>query len=318
MKGVDVMWTTRDGKKEVKMSNPRAKQLWWGPPGVGKTLKGMSTPNVLVVDTEDGTQWYRDKFPNATVERIVSWDEFVAKVRWLRTNQHEFRTLHIDGITTLKSDLDAKWIDTFMRRNQTSKGYKMEYYTLQPADYKPIGVEFDKMLRELTMLDMNVIITARSKVAYEPGEMMKAIGSTFDGPKQLPYWADTTLYLSRAKDGRFMARVNAGDLSENPLKDRSELFPCPQEFEFTDDLMVKLFGEGITRASVPVTLASETQTNEILDCVVALQLDDKIVRKTMAEYGVSEWADLTDQAANQLVERLNKAIQEKEKVNAKL
>ena len=289
------------------MSSPRAKQLWWGPPGVGKTRKGLALPSVLVIDTEDGTQWYTDEFPNATIERMVSWDDFFARLRWLRTNPHQWGTLVIDGITILKNDLDAKWIDTFMRRNQTSKGFKQEYYTLQPAEYKPIGVEFDKMLRELTMLDMNVIITARSKTAYEPGEIMKAIGHTFDGPKQLPYWADTSLYLSRAKDGRFMAKINAGDLSENPFKDRTGRFPCPQEFEFTDDLLVNLFGEGITRVSVPTVLATAEQVEELKTLAVMIELDEKKIKRSLAEYGVDCYEDLTETSAIALIGRMEKA-----------
>jgi hypothetical protein len=289
------------------MSKPRAKQLWWGPPGVKKTRGGMGLPGVLVIDTEDGTQWYREEFPGATVIRMVSWDEFVEKVDWLRTNKHDFRTLHIDGITTLKSDLDSKWIDTFMRRNQKSPGYKMEYYTLQPADYKPIGVEFERLLRKLTMLDMNVIITARSKTAYEPGEMMKAIGLTFDGPKQLPYWADTVLYLFRSPDGKFMAKVNAGDLAENPFKDRAYVFPCPQAFEFTDDLMGKLFGDGITRPSVPTVLATAEQVEELKTLAVMLQLDEKKIKRSLAEYSVESYDELTETNAAALIERMDKA-----------
>ena len=100
---------------------------------------------------------------------------------------------------------------------------------------------------------MNVIITARSKPLYSnaDGEFMKVIGTTAEGPKELPYMFDVLLELSVETDGTRVAHVH---------KDRTGRLPKTNldrngkpTFEFTHDAFEEYFGSGLTRTASKAT-----------------------------------------------------------------
>lgn len=308
----------------------RHKGMRSGGPGAGKTLIALRSPFPLVIDTEDGTQWYKEQFPGLTwlddfdptelvgltgaVIRVVSWDKAREIVRWAMTKPHGFRSLVIDGMTNLEKSLDDKWTEIFKLRNQKSTGFKIDYYVKQPADYKPINADRDSFLRDLTMLDMNVIITCRLKDEYEKGEVMKATGdAVFDGHRSLTYWVDTGLYQFRGKNGEFMARVGFSEKSKD-RKDRTNKFPTG-DFEMTDDLLVRLFGDGVTAAAKTIEFATPEQCAELQTLFDTLFIEPDKVKRDLAKYGATEIADLTAESAAKIIATLTKKLEDRKKEN---
>lgn len=308
----------------------RSKQVRSGGPGSGKTLCGLRSPNPLILDSEDGTQWYKDQFPNlqwfdsfnptellplsGAVVRTVSWDELRRIVKWLLKTPHNFTSLVIDGMTAFEKDLVEKWTEIFKLRNQTSKGFKIDYYTLQPTDYKPINSDRDSFLRDLTMLDMNVIITCRVKEEYEKGEVMKATGDMiFDGHRSLMYWVDTGLYQFRGKNGEFMARVGFSEKAKD-RKDRTNRFPVG-DFPMADDLLVRLFGAGAIAVASPIEFATSDQCAELQTLFDMLFIGPDIVKRDLSKYGATELSDLTSENAAKIIETLTKKLEDRKKEN---
>lgn len=208
----------------------RLKLFLWGESGVGKTVLALQFPKPVVIDLEGGTDLYGDLY-DFSVLRASTADEVTEAVRWLTEHEHPHQTLIIDPITVYWDALQKKWSDIFLRRNKGSKGFRFEFYDLQPRDWMTVKAEFKELIRTLIALDMNVIVTARQKTQYADGAFMRAIGETFDGEKSLPYLFDTIVRLYRDEKGRYLGRC---------LKDRSQKMPA-DEFEISYGRFERLF-----------------------------------------------------------------------------
>ena len=114
--------------------NNRLKLFLWGDSGVGKTTLALQFCNPVVIDLEAGTELYGEAF-TFDVLHATTADEVMEAVDWLLKNRHDYRTLVIDPITIYWDALQKKWSDIFLRRNKGSKGYRHEFYDLQPKDW---------------------------------------------------------------------------------------------------------------------------------------------------------------------------------------
>lgn len=283
--------------QKAKSLEKRLKLFLWGDSGVGKTTLALRFPKPAVIDLEGGTDLYGDAF-DFDVLRATTADDVIAAVDWLLANQHPFRTLVIDPVTVLWDAMQKKWSDIFLRRNKSSKGYKFEFYDLQPRDWQTLKAEFKDLIRKLIALDMNVIVTARQKVQYADGAFMKAIGETFDGERSLPYLFDTIIRLYRDDKGRFLGQT---------LKDRSNKMP-KAEFEVSYPLFEELFGKRtLGRKAKPAVPASAEQKAKIRDLITALALPQEQVDKRLAAYGAESVDDLTSENAEVIIAKLDAA-----------
>src|SRR5690606_6858522 len=138
-----------------------------------------------------------------------------------------------------------------------------------------------KRLANLIMaLDMNVIVTAHAKKEY--GENLRVLGQTFDGWRQLDYWFDLVVELSKGKGrkGRF-AKV---------VKTRLEQFPDEESFEWSYDAIQRKYGvETLEREAAVVQLARPMQVQEIRDLLGIVRLPEGLVDKWFAKAGVDAW-----------------------------
>ena len=276
----------------------RLKLFLWGDSGVGKTTLSLQFPAPVLIDLEGGADPYGGTF-DFHVLRASTADEVAGAVRWLLANEHPYRTLIIDPITVYWDALQKKWSDIFLRRNKGSKGYRFEFYDLQPRDWMTIKSEFKELIRLLIALDMNVIVTARQKVQYADGGFMKAIGETFDGEKSLPYLFDTIVRLSRDAPSRFMGQC---------LKDRTNRLPA-EPFESSYAVFEQAFGtETLSREAHPITSVSVEQLEQLRTCIDALGLTSAHVTKCLAAYGATRLDDLTADTARTILTKLETAL----------
>lgn len=289
--------------RKAQLLEKRLKALAWGDSGVGKTYLSLQFPKPVVIDLEGGTDLYGESF-DFDVIRASTADEVMEAVQWLLTNSHPYRTLVIDPITVYWDALQKKWSDIFLRRNKGSKGYKFEYYDLQPRDWMTIKGESKELTRKLIALDMNVIVTARQKVQYADSGFMKAVGETFDGEKSLPYMFDTIVRLYRDDKGRFLGEC---------LKDRSNKLPRG-EFECSYAHIEEYFGkEMLGRKARPLALATAEQKQQIGEYIARLGITHEQVEQRLADYEAESIGDLTEANARIIIGKLESSLAAKDR-----
>ena len=288
--------------QKAKSLDKRLKLFLWGDSGAGKTTLALQFPKPVVIDLEGGTELYGEVF-DFDVLRASTADEVMEAVQWLLTNPHSYRTLIIDPITIYWDALQKKWSDIFLRRNKGSKGFKFEFYDLQPRDWMTIKAEFKELIRKLIALDMNVIVTARQKVQYADGAFMRAIGETFDGEKSLPYLFDTIVRLYRDDKNRFLGEC---------LKDRSNKLP-QGEFECGYAFIEELFGKkSLARKAKPASFATDEQKKLIAEYIERFAMTPDQVKKRMAAYGAVGLDDLTEENARVIISKFESALANRE------
>jgi len=283
--------------QKARSLDKRLKLFLWGDSGVGKTTLALQFPKPVMIDFEGGADLYGETF-DFEVLRASTADETMEAVQWLHGHAHPHRTLVIDPITVYWDALQKKWSDIFLRRNRGSKGYKFEFYDLQPRDWMTIKAEFKDFIRKLIALDMNVIVTARQKVQYADGAFMKAIGETFDGEKSLPYLFDTIVRLYRDEKGRFLGEC---------LKDRSNRLPLG-EFEVSYARFEELFGKKtLARKARPTTFATDEQKRQIREHIAHFEMSPEQVARRLAAYGAESLDELTQENAELILTKLQAA-----------
>ncbi len=296
---VDFSKRGQDGSpfQKARSLEKRLKLFLWGDSGVGKTTLSLQFPKPVVIDLEGGTDLYGESF-DFDVLRASTADQVMEAVEWLLTHPHSYRTLVIDPITVYWDALQKKWSDIFLRRNKGSKGYKFEFYDLQPRDWMTVKAEFKDLIRKLIALDMNVIVTARQKVQYADGAFMKAIGETFDGEKSLPYLFDTIVRLYRDDQGRFLGEC---------LKDRSNRLP-PGEFECSFARLEEIFGKKtLARKARPTLFATEEQKRQIREQIALFGITPEQVARRLAAYGAESLDELTEENARIILAKFRSA-----------
>lgn len=301
--------------------NERFKANLWGGEGSGKTRFGMGMPKPIILDSERGTGWYTGEFPDAQVEHIFTFDETCKRVRELVQNPMDRLTLVIDSVSMLHKDLIDKWTAFFARRNQSSTGFKVDYYDLQPRDYRLINADWDRLIKDLARLDMNIILLSREGDAYAKGEFMKSVGLKPECFKGIPYFADVNLHLTRGKSGEFLAKVDGGDnLDSGPrMKDRTNCFPVGKTFPFTVKTLSEMFGsDKLNRGAVAVRYATPEQCEQLQTLFDLLFIEPDKVKRDLANYEASEIKDLTFDDAAKIIEKLNTKYEteKKERDNA--
>lgn len=296
---VDFSKKGQDGSpfQKARSLEKRLKLFLWGDSGVGKTTLSLQFPKPVVIDLEGGADLYGESF-DFDVLRASTADEVMEAVQWLLTHPHAYRTLVIDPITVYWDALQKKWSDIFLRRNKGSKGYKFEFYDLQPRDWMTVKAEFKELIRKLIALDMNVIVTARQKVQYADGAFMKAIGETFDGEKSLPYLFDTIVRLYRDEKGRFLGEC---------LKDRSNKLP-KEDFAAAYAVFESVFGkQALARKAKPLVLATEEQKQAIAAHIERFGMTPDQVARRLAAYGADSLDALTKENADLILKKFEAA-----------
>jgi hypothetical protein len=257
----------------------RLKLFMFGPAGVGKTTAAIQFPNSYIIDCEKGAENY-DKLVTASgsvVFQTNDINELIQEVKALLTEKHEYRTLVIDPITTVYNDL--------LEKSELKVG----------TDFGRHYGEANKMMKRLAnlimALDMNVVITAHAKTEY--GQNFSKLGYTFDGWRQLDYWFDLVIELTKKGKKRF-ARV---------VKTRLEQFPDEDAFEWSYEGIKKRYDVSILeREAAAVSLAAPEQIREIKDLLAIVRLPEGTTEKWFAKAGVDVWEDMPADVLQKCIE----------------
>ena len=255
--------------KKPETVNKRLKLFMFGPAGVGKTTAAIQFPNSYIIDCEKGTENY-DKLISASgsaVFQTTDMHDVIQEVKSLLTEKHDFRTLVIDPITTVYNDLLEKC--------------ELKVGTDFGRHYGEANKTMKRLANLIMALDMNVVITAHAKKEY--GDNLRVLGQTFDGWRQLDYWFDLVIELSK-KGKKRIARV---------VKTRVESFPDEDVFEWSYDGIKQRYDVNmLEKIAQQVKLASTQQVAQIKDLLNVVRLPDGTTDKWFAKAGVDTWEDM--------------------------
>lgn len=213
--------------KKPTRDDARLKMLVYGDAGTGKTVTALHMPNPAVIDLDQGTDFYADKFDFVRI-KTSNIDEANKAVDELIQDPAGIKTLVIDGLTNYWDLLQ----DKHLKRLRVKKNNAA--YTFQPLDYKLLQSDLKGFVNKLLALDMNIVATAKAKNEYsqDATEFMKVIGKKPDGHKDFPFLFDIVLELGFADNGKKrVAKV---------IKDRTNRLPEPgTEFEYSYSELTK-------------------------------------------------------------------------------
>ncbi len=274
------------GKKPEHVQK-RLKALFFGEAGAGKTTAAIQLPQPYLIDTEKGaenTQYVRAlEKSGGVLFQSNDFDEIVREVTALLSEQHPYKTLVIDPITTVYDDL----IEKAEKRVGTEFG----------RHYGEAKKQWKRLANLLIRLDMNVIITSHQKNLYAAGAAMQVIGKTFDGPKGLDYVFDLVFEVSKRADGRVGV----------VRKSRVEGFPEGEVFPFSYDELAARYGRQVLeRDAVAVALATVAQVEEINRLLAMRKDGDELLAKWLAKADAEELAEMAATDAAKCIDFLKK------------
>jgi hypothetical protein len=266
-----------------KPEDKRLKAMFFGAAGVGKTTAAIQFPAPYLIDTERGAE--NDQYVRMLKDRggalfqTSDFEEMLAEIRSLMTEKHGYRTLIIDPITVVYSDLVDKAASELRAKSKEVGATGQEFG-------RHIGLADTRMRHLLNLcyrLDMNVIVTAHSKAVYAQGASMEKIGDTFDGYKKLDYVFDLVFEISRRGTER-VGRIR---------KSRVEGFNENDIFPWSYDEIANRYGrETLERSAKVIELASAEDVAELARLVEVLKVESEVVDKWLSKANADSLSDM--------------------------
>lgn len=192
-----------DARQPVKKS---LKLALYGPPGTGKTHIGLSFPEVVVVDTEAGTDFFRGRVAPFRVLKTKDYGQVLEVITAIETGQLTAGTLMIDSFTVLNDVLREAAFKAAEKR-ALAKNIAPDEATVTPRDWGKIKAKLNSLMTRLYNLPCHTVITGWIKDQYEgEGNELKKIGTIIDADKKILYQPDVVLELAVVK-GKHVAFV---------------------------------------------------------------------------------------------------------------
>lgn len=278
--------------KKAEVKQQRLKVLVYGEMGSGKSTMCCSLPNVAYIDTEDTSS--KEQYAEAinknggAVVKTGDIDDIIQQVKDLMVERHTFKTLVIDSLT-------------------------IAYYKAANAAEKKVGSDFgkhtaiaDRKVNDLIALllderfDMNVVVTAHTKVEYKSG--MISAGNMAVGPKNLGYAFD--LVLETSVTGRnFQALVK---------KSRLKSFATGEEVKFNYEELVRRCGvESLEAAAKPLVFATPEQVKEIQRLNTLLNTPPEAIEKWLDKAKCESFETMDTDTIQKCIEALVKKMESK-------
>ena len=283
-------------KPEVVVPS-KPKILITGKAGGGKSIFSLNAPSPFYIDTESGAtrEQYMKKLMASggtyfgPQQGSMDFVEVLGQIKELATTKHDFKSIVYDSLT---------------------KPYRAEQYS---AEDRGVSSEFKKSQREAEKavrktlswlmradLDMTVILIchAKDKWTREGKELIKEV-TTWDGPDKLDH--DLDLWLeTKVVSGAWYATVK---------KSRIDAFKLDATFPLDFETFKKMYGAAVVdRPIKPIVLASIDQVKEIRRIVELLKFEPEVMEKELTKAGAVELEDLSQEKANEFLDRLNKKL----------
>lgn len=275
--------------KKPEAIEKRLKLFLFGDYGAGKTTAALSFPQAYVFDCEKGAEneSYVELMQKneSVILQTNDVDEITQELRTLISEKHSYKTIVLDPITALESDLiekaQKKYADNDMRTWR----------------------DRDQALRRISNLllkaDMNVVVTAHGKVDYGPN--MTKLGTTFDGWKRWPFLFDLVIEIRRVGKDRI------GYVRKTRVKN----FVDGEDFKWSYEEFQKRYGNIIERDASAVELASPDQVAEVSRLVALLKIPEDTVEKWHSKAQAESWDEFSSESIQKCIVHLKNMIEGK-------
>ncbi|KKN66963.1 hypothetical protein LCGC14_0466430 [marine sediment metagenome] len=203
---------------EGKFNTEEVKFLVYAESGVGKTVFASTWPDPVFLDADRGMS---SVSRNVGRIEIAKWADLENAIRYLLHSAHPYKTVVVDSLNE---------VQFFVMQNVISKfpDVRRPYKDLaSQSDYGKALMDFDKYMRNLRALRMNVVFIANRAVQeYETD----AIQPQFVGKntaRNVARMMDIVGYLYKADSGDKpkKSRIMAFDVANFVTKDRSDKLP---------------------------------------------------------------------------------------------
>lgn len=263
---------------QPELVQKRLKCLMYGVAGSGKTMAAISFPKPYLIDTEKGFehQQYLDKIKEngGCVFHTTNFDELLAEVKALATEKHGYKTLIIDPLTVIYSNLvDQCALERVSPTNPDG--------TAHGGHYMAVDRKMKQLVSLLIKVDMNVIVTSHSKTLY--GANMSVLGQTFDCYKKLDYLFDLVFEIH--KKGKVREAIIK--------KTRIESFPEGDRFAFSYDEIAKRYGREILEKDCQELLATPQQISQVQSFIKLLNIQQPTIDKWFKKGEASNWDEMS-------------------------
>jgi hypothetical protein len=273
----------------------------YGESGTGKTPCGLSCmKNVLCLDGEKGTAHYANAMKAAgkpfSYMEMHTADDVMKAITWLKTHEHDFKTLMIDPITEVWKNLCIAGEGQFPDLK----------FSFKKWDW--IKSRWSKMMKAILSLDMNVYITAHSKVEKSNDDTVAFL--TFDAEKSTNFLWDIQLEFKRLK-----TKTPSGEVEYKNvmfvLRDRTRSLEQYSTHEISEDVFNEAFGDKLDKTAKQAFI-TEDQLNQVAQLVTDLGLNSTTMEQALKYYFKTELVEeLTEDQAKQLITQLGKKLAEK-------
>lgn len=296
------------------------KILVYGDTGTGKTSFALTFPKSLILDTEDGYEWYEntEKAKNmAGIVRSQSFDDLDDLLGQLDRDSSEYSTFVIDSETKIYENLQEALLDVEERRARKKHRDELDANISQRSwgKIKQISLRLQNEKIRLASQGVNIVsVSQAADVMENSGDTMVKVGEKPDMHKKAKYDYDIKLRLF-IKDGKYYGEVekdrtdtySVGTVLENPSydnwKDRvegKENQGTTKDVNFTESV-------DKSKKAYENELKSEMSFEERVRDYAA-ELDDaqkkEFVEKMIAIAGTAKAKDMTEEAKQRIIDEL--------------
>lgn len=274
------------GVKPSKVKK-RLKLFIYGGAGVGKTTAAIQFPSPYLIDTEKGStnDQYIDLLEksNGVIFQSSDFNEVFEELKSLLKENHSFKTIIIDPLTTIYNDLLEKCAKKRITANDLDG-------TAFGGHYKMAAKKMEELINLLLRLDMNVIISAHSKTEY--GNNLAVLGQTFDCYKKLDFLFDTVFEVQ--KRGKERVAVIK--------KSRIESFPDGECFTFSYEEIAKRYDKNmLEKDCVLEKLASKEQIENLEFLIDLYHEPEDVVQKWLDKAGATTFEEVNCEIMEKLI-----------------
>lgn len=184
----------------VSEATPHLRALVYGRTGKGKTRFAASAPDVLIIDiNEEGTRSARDS--GAHVIQAKTWEDVVYAYWYLKTADHEFRSVAIDTLTMMQRVCMKHVLKEAEDRDPTREPSMPDRRA-----WGKVGTLMGEYILNFRNLPMNVIFTAQERTIgdEEQGEDLLTV------PNLSPASRDVALGAVEIVGRIYQKRVRTG------------------------------------------------------------------------------------------------------------
>lgn len=296
------------------------KILVYGDTGTGKTSFALTFPKSLILDTEDGYEWYEntEKAKNMVgIARSQSFDDLDDLLDQLDRDSSEYSTFVIDSETKIYENLQEALLDVEERRARKKHRDELDANISQRSwgKIKQISLRLQNEKIRLASQGVNIVsVSQAADVMENSGDTMVKVGEKPDMHKKAKYDYDIKLRLF-IKDGKYYGEVekdrtdtySVGTVLENPSYDNwKERVEGKENQGTTKDVN---FTESVDKSKKAYEneLKSEMSFEERVRDYAA-ELDDaqkkEFVEKMIAIAGTAKAKDMTEEAKQRIIDEL--------------